>query len=265
MTGQISGRDPDWLARLLQDAAERRGAGFEVLVQRPKRMLARAQTARGPIIVKLWDLSDTRGAVRSFAGRTKGRAEVRALERLAEHTVSVPGVEGWGRLSGHIGSFRFHEVLCMQDVSPCKSPATVLHRAAKAGDDETVQALGARIVTITCSMIRAGVFDSDHRMANFLLLADGELCRIDFENAVCDPRPISRVYRMGAMLGALVASHGWLCRHEPEYTRRLWASLLDATAPSDFSLMVTRRQVRKELKRLAPRSEVPLQVDLFRE
>ena len=265
MTDGLPDRHRDFLIQLLEDAAKGHGGSFEVLVQRPRRMVARAQTTTGPVIVKLWDLSDIRGSIRSLAGRTKGRAEFLALERLAEHGFPAPGVQSWARLSGHIGAFRFHEVLCMQDISPCTSLAKILHRAAKAGDDETVRALDKRIIMLTRSMIDAGVLDNDHRVGNFLVLADGDLRRIDFENAVLDLGLPARIWYLGVMLGALVSSHGWMCRHRPEYTPRFLASLVEAIAPSDLALMVTRRKVRTELKRFAPHSEVPLQIDLFRE
>lgn len=249
--------DPGVLSQLACSLS-RGDRAFHTLARRPGRVTGRTDTASGPLIVKLWNLHDPRSAVRRLARHTKGRCEWNALGHLHRAGVAVPEPLGFFPLR----SAAHHEALVIEDLAPCETLHSRLHGRSKAGDTAEAARLTEQLIGLTAEMVAAGVYDNDHRLANFVVRDDGRVFRIDFENARRLPPGSRRDWALGVMLGALVSSYAWVVRFEPSLTPPFVEGLLEAVRPGERSLRHARKAAAKSLRRRHGGSKRILPADL---
>jgi hypothetical protein len=231
----------------------------QVLARRPGRVTVRAEGPRGPVIVKLWNLSDARSRIRRLTAHTKGLAEWRALSLLHQSGSAVPEPLAFFRLA-HDGPF--HEVLVLQDLAPCVDLLRSMHQHAKAGDAGRVRVQGDQIIRLTCALLDADLLDNDHRLANFVERPDGTIYRLDLENAWRTPVTFLRRRARATMLGALFESHIWACRFAPNLSRDFAAALFEAVWPDRKLLDQTRKVTLTAVDRLCHKTDFDLSRDL---
>ncbi|MCC5823200.1 MAG: lipopolysaccharide kinase InaA family protein [Phycisphaerales bacterium] len=232
----------------------------EVLAARPGRVTVRVDDGSPGLVYKLWNLSAPKSVLRRVARRTKGRSEWDALRRLRAAGVAVPEPLAFFRLRG--GGVRHHEVLIVEDLSPCESLQKLMHSSSKHGREAEVERLDGEVITLTAAMIGQGVVDNDHRLGNFVVRADGALYRLDFENASRIGRGRRGDERLGVMLGALVSSHAWATRFAPELTPRFVERLLGEIRPGERTLERARSAAAAEISWLCDRSGFTLSNEL---
>jgi hypothetical protein len=200
----------------------------QVLARRPGRVTVRADSTSGPVIVKLWNLSDARSTVRRLTAHTKGQAEWRSLSLLHGSATAVPEPLAFFRLTR---GGPYHEALVLQDLSPCVDLMHLMHRHTKTGDVGQIRAQGDQIIQLTCALFEAELFDNDHRLANFVERPDGRIYRLDLENAWRPPLYFLQQRARASMLAALLESHIWACRFNPQLSRDFAAALFGVVKP----------------------------------
>ena len=230
------------------------------IVDLPMRKVFRAQGPAGPVIVKLWRLSDLKGRLRNLAGRTKGRAEWAVLTHLHGNGIPVPEPIALLDLRGM--GLAHHEALVTEDISPCSEASKVMRTLVAEGRSQEVRALGLEIVDITGRMVAAGIQDTDHCIRNFLVREDGRVFRIDFEKALMLRPGFVRDRALARMLGMLLGDHAIRCRKMPEETRIFAAALKTAVGPSEALARAVRRRAQDSLWRHRARTGITVPADL---
>lgn len=231
----------------------------QVLARRPGRVTVRAESASGPVIVKLWNLSDARSRTRRLTAHTKGQAEWRSLSLLHRSGAAVPEPLAFFRLAR---GGPYHEALVLQDLAPCVDLLRAMHNHANAGDFEQVRLQGDQIIRLTSALLDADLVDNDHRLANFVERPDGTIYRLDLENAKRIPHTFLRRRALATMLGALIVSHIWACRFAPEASREFAAALFAAVQPDRKMLDHTRKMTLAAVDRRRRKSNFDLPRDL---
>ena len=231
----------------------------QILARRPGRVTVRADSARGPVIVKLWNLSDARSRIRRLLGHTKGQAEWHALTLLHRSGTAVPEPLAFFPLAR---GGAYNEAFVLQDLAPCVDMLSSMHRHASAGDAGRVREQGAEIIRLTCALLDAELLDNDHRLANFVERPDGTIYRLDLENAWRPPLAVLRHKARATMLGALIGSHIWACRFAPDLSRDFAAALFEAVRPDRKLLDQTRIVTLAAVDRRRRKSNFDLSRDL---
>lgn len=232
----------------------------EVLAARTGRVTVRTSDNAGSVIVKLWSLRDAKSIVRRITGRTKGHCEWTALSRLHALGIEVPQPRAFLSLgSGHA---RHHEALIAEDLAPCISAGKHLHRMVRSGDNAGADTLSDRILDLTRRIIEAGILDTDHRLANFVIREDGMLYRVDFENAKICTAGRRHDKMLGAMLGGLTSSYAWAVRHEPSLALRFMERTLEVLRPNVYARRRARLVAAKDFQSMPKGKDFTLPEDL---
>jgi hypothetical protein len=169
------------------------------------------------LIVKLWDRPDIKGTIRRALHISSAMYEWRSLRMLHRAGIKVPTPVAFMNLPRQ--ARQFTEALVMEDLGECRGAVDYLKSLVAAGDEQAIDAFEAQVIDTTAAMIRLGVFDADHGLANFVVTPADDVFRLDMEHARRLRMPFGRTNRQGRMLGLLLTSHVFAV--QPDISRTL--------------------------------------------
>ncbi len=215
----------------------------ELLKSEPGRKVVRVRR-RGadPVIAKWWARDDLKGRIRTRTATASWDHEWQNLRALHEAGVPVPRPVGLLRVEE--AGVSVHAVL-MEDLGRCTVALDHVKHLART-DDQALRAFDVELIELTRRVLEAGFVDSDHRLNNIVVDAEGRPLRLDVELARrAYPGLATRV--RGQMLGRLVATYAFAVQPAVALAERFAAELARRLEPSAGTRWVAGRTVQAML------------------
>jgi len=196
---------------LVYAAAARRFAmgdrdGIMVLRERCDSATIRvAGVANESAILKFWDRSGWRAAVRRVTRTTPAWREWDALQWLYTRRVPVAKPLARFRLTEPLA--RFSDVLVIEDLGPVQTAHHRMKDALAGGDHGDADDIDEQMILLTAKMVESRVLDSDHSMMNCLCSRSGMILRVDLELARIAWSVRMRPKLFAAMIARLLTSY----------------------------------------------------------
>ncbi len=158
------------------------------------------------IIIKLWKRPGIKGKIRQLTHTGNLDREWKALNLLYSKGIRVPKA---------LACFRFNtaqngytDVLIMEDLGSCERAIDSLPKLIQKNNsrNERIQ-FEDKIISLTRSIIEAGVLDSDHHLVNILILPSGDVARVDFEISTVIYRPGLHEEKLAKMISHLLKTY----------------------------------------------------------
>lgn len=231
-----------WISEVL--ACIEKGGCFKVITDRGDRQTGTLSLSSNDetCIAKIWIHTSRKDRFRRVVGATKAWREWQTVGAMSKSGMQVPKP----LLYVHTRVGRQHiEVYLQEYISGAEVASRSLHGFAKYGKNMQCESLSEKLIAYTVGMLSKKVVDVDHRVGNFLLASQGELYRVDFENAWVNlPSPL-RSRLAPRMLAGLISSYAWAARPMP--------GLADHFTDRLFQAVDSRGRVRGEATKLAER------------
>lgn len=166
-------------------------------------------------VVKLWVRPGLRGFIRRLTRTASAIREWRTLDCLHRARAAVPKPYACLHLASAAAPYT--DPLFIEDLGPCEVALEYVKALFRQGQHDRLSAFEDDVITLTDTIIRAGIVDTDHSLVNTVVPAGGKPVRIDFELAqrVFHPAIATRLY--GEMLGRLVGTYAFAV--QPDVSR----------------------------------------------
>jgi hypothetical protein len=140
------------------------------------------------------------------------------------------------------------EALISSDLGECKD-STEVYKSLIRTDPDAARAFENELIASTCSMIRRGLLDTDHRLPNFVVPSNGIPLRIDFE--LCTPVrcPQRHPQQLGIMLGTFLGSLVFAVQPDTARARDVCARLFREIRPTEKIIGTAQKVLTEMLQR----------------
>ena len=225
------------LRQLLQQTVSDMESCRVIRSKRGKTIQRLTTSANGTIILKMWNRPGPRQTIRRLTRTSNALREYRALRLLRRHSLSVPTPLGYCRVRNPI--VPYHEALFLEDLGPCVLASEHLEKLIREGSVSSVDDFEADIISITCGMVRAGIFDLDHSMNNIVVTSTGSVVRVDLERAKRYRLVKTQHQAYAQMLARLIGTYTFAVQPDTDRVRDFSARLVDALSPGQRVLRKT--------------------------
>lgn len=206
-----------------------------------------AGQGEGGVVIKLWNRTGPRGALRRWTRTNSARREWQTLCRLHRAGLTVPRPLAY---LPHLPPGAAHtEGLVSQDLGRCADATEHLKSLIRESRVEQEQRFIRQVILATATMVRLGLLDTDHRLPNFVVTPDGEPVRLDFELNVRRPWPRLWTQKYGMMLGTLLGSFVFAVQPDRQRAREFAAALGRELDPPARVRRVASARMREMLAR----------------
>lgn len=216
-----------------------------VLIRRREAMVLRLNL--GPsqtTVVKLWVRPGVRGLIRRLTGTASAMREWRTLDCLYRARASVPKPYACLHLSSAAAPYT--DALFLEDLGPCQTALEFVKGLFRQGQDDRLVAFEDDVISLTDTIIRAGIVDTDHSLVNTVVPASGKPVRIDFELAQRVLHPAMASRRYGEMLGRLISTYAFAL--QPDVSRVVpFAERLKAHVPASARVLRFAREFLEQM------------------
>jgi hypothetical protein len=189
----------------------------------------------------LWSRPDFKGVIRRLLNISSANYEWNNLRVLDNLGVRVPRPIGFINLGKNESSFT--DVLIMEDLGKTSKCIDYLKKCILIQNEKEVSRIEAEVIDITVSMIKNRILDWDHSLVNMLVTQEGEVIRLDVEQA----RKIrvltfnSELY--SRMLGMLIVSYTYAVQPDLKRVNSFTDKLLFELRPSGKVLKLTQKRI----------------------
>jgi hypothetical protein len=213
----------------------------------PRRLVVRVPTTAGKTaILKLWDRSGAKGRLRAFLRNDSLSYEWSALARLHRCGAAVPRPIGQCRLSWR--ETRFTHALFLEDLGKCQMAGYYIRDLMLAGEEKKLLETEDEAIGLVCSMLRAGLVDTDRSIYNIVLAQDGKLYLLDFELARRIRLQALSAASCARMLGRLIVTYTFAVQPQSHRAGAFALRLAERVRPPPRVLHLTRKYVEASLE-----------------
>ncbi|MCJ8331976.1 MAG: hypothetical protein HRT89_20485 [Lentisphaeria bacterium] len=228
---------------------------MDILREKEDSLVARAEGIYGKtVIYKFWRRSGMRATIRKYTRTNAARKEWQALQLLNERGIcNVPRPIACLDLKAPLSS-SYTECLIEEDMGICLDATECLNGHIRAGRENEVAHFETVIIQNTVALIKCGFLDPDHRLPNFIITPNDEICRLDFELAtrVYIPSLFPKLY--GEMIGTFIGSYIFAVQPNQFRVKLFTKRLQDELAASEKVLaqatITVNRMLAKQYKEI---------------
>ncbi len=214
----------------------------------------------GTAVLKLWKRPGVRGAARRWTGTGPADREWRMLRLVARAGVRAPRAIARFRLSGP--GARHTDALFTEDLGVCEFALDYVKKPLASGDEAEVTRIEEGFIDATARLIGARVLDADNRATNYVVRANGELVRMDFEIARVVFSPAMRPALYGATLGVLIGSYAFAVQPQAWRAEAFALRLADRVRPPRRALEAAGEYVEGMMRKQRERAGIDTRVRL---
>lgn len=157
------------------------------------------------LILKVWNRHGAGGLYRRITRSGPAHREWNSLLKARELGIETPAP--LGILTNFLGKYPFSDAIFLEDLGPCVSGFDFLKLAISDGRLNDEEKFVQHLIDTTVLMVRGDLIDTDHRLANYIVLKDSRIVRLDFECASVAKTSRKRSRDFARMLGTLIVSY----------------------------------------------------------